>query len=256
MNKRAFTLAEVLVTLGIIGVVAAVLLPALMNNADKNSWTGALKTANSVIPNGFSQMMAIESVNDLWETNLWTDCVATSAGFSSTSENGKCVQQNMKKYFHIASVGDGVPNGVTVYNVSGVDKTSTLSNTIRLTLQNGITFNFKFQRSSTQLSKAECKSKIDLGGTLCGNAAEVYVDVNGAKKPNMIGRDIYGFILSPEGRLYPRGGKDVAIFTDSGTDAAWKTNCAGKKVTDFATTCTDPYELTARVIDEGYQINY
>ena len=31
MNKRAFTLAEVLITLGIIGVVAAMTLPTLLN---------------------------------------------------------------------------------------------------------------------------------------------------------------------------------------------------------------------------------
>lgn len=35
MKKLAFTLAEVLITLGIIGVVAAMTIPTLVTNADK-----------------------------------------------------------------------------------------------------------------------------------------------------------------------------------------------------------------------------
>ena len=35
MNKSAFTLAEVLITLGIIGIVAAMTLPALINKAEE-----------------------------------------------------------------------------------------------------------------------------------------------------------------------------------------------------------------------------
>ena len=35
-NLQAFTLAEVLITLGIIGIVAAITLPALMTKVEKN----------------------------------------------------------------------------------------------------------------------------------------------------------------------------------------------------------------------------
>lgn len=36
MNKKAFTLAEVLITLGIIGVVAALTMPTVIQNYKKN----------------------------------------------------------------------------------------------------------------------------------------------------------------------------------------------------------------------------
>ena len=36
MKKRAFTLAEVLITLGIIGIVAALTMPTLIGNYQKN----------------------------------------------------------------------------------------------------------------------------------------------------------------------------------------------------------------------------
>ena len=46
---RAFTLAEVLITLGIIGVVAAITIPTLMANYQKAQYVTALKKAYSQI---------------------------------------------------------------------------------------------------------------------------------------------------------------------------------------------------------------
>ena len=43
MKIRAFTLAEVLITLGIIGVVAAMTLPSLMNKIQKRDTAARLK---------------------------------------------------------------------------------------------------------------------------------------------------------------------------------------------------------------------
>ena len=48
-KKSAFTLAEVLITLGIIGIVAAMTLPALIQNYQKKQTVSQLKKAYSVI---------------------------------------------------------------------------------------------------------------------------------------------------------------------------------------------------------------
>ena len=58
LEKTAFTLAEVLITLGIIGVVAALTLPALIqNNRNKELQTG-LKKAYSVISQALDMYQA------------------------------------------------------------------------------------------------------------------------------------------------------------------------------------------------------
>ena len=41
INKKGFTLAEVLITLGIIGVVAALTIPTLVQNYQTKSWATA-----------------------------------------------------------------------------------------------------------------------------------------------------------------------------------------------------------------------
>lgn len=51
----AFTLAEVLITLGIIGVVAALTIPALMNQTNDKEFIVAWKKAYSSISNGYNQ---------------------------------------------------------------------------------------------------------------------------------------------------------------------------------------------------------
>lgn len=48
-RKIAFTLAEVLITLGIIGIVAAMTMPALIENHKKTEYSSKLKKFNSVM---------------------------------------------------------------------------------------------------------------------------------------------------------------------------------------------------------------
>lgn len=48
-REAAFTLAEVLITLGIIGIVAAMTLPALMANGRKQETVARLKKFNSMM---------------------------------------------------------------------------------------------------------------------------------------------------------------------------------------------------------------
>ncbi|MFR1673152.1 MAG: type II secretion system protein, partial [Candidatus Gastranaerophilaceae bacterium] len=48
-SKTAFTLAEVLITLGIIGIVAALILPFFMANIRKNEYSNKLKKLYSII---------------------------------------------------------------------------------------------------------------------------------------------------------------------------------------------------------------
>lgn len=86
MYKKGFTLAEVLITLGIIGVVAAMTLPTLIQNHQKQVYVNGLKKALSISQNMVKQMQADEGVSDLGSTRLFSDGVCVV----SDSENGSC----------------------------------------------------------------------------------------------------------------------------------------------------------------------
>ena len=55
-NRVAFTLAEVLITLGIIGVVAAITLPTLIKNYKNHVYVTLLKQDVSILENSFKRI--------------------------------------------------------------------------------------------------------------------------------------------------------------------------------------------------------
>ena len=65
-NKKGFTLAEVLITLGIIGVVAALTIPTLISNYRKSVVETRLKRVYSVVANAMSY-----AVKDNGESKNW-----------------------------------------------------------------------------------------------------------------------------------------------------------------------------------------
>lgn len=55
LNKNAFTLAEVLITLGIIGVVAAMTLPSIIQNKQKKDLEVSFKKSYTNFYNAFNK---------------------------------------------------------------------------------------------------------------------------------------------------------------------------------------------------------
>lgn len=65
--KRAFTLAEVLITLGIIGVVAAITLPSVIANYQKEETVAKLKKTYSVVNQAILQSIVENDDYSNWE---------------------------------------------------------------------------------------------------------------------------------------------------------------------------------------------
>ena len=59
IRRAAFTLAEVLITLGIIGVVAAMTMPAIISSYQKKQTVSQLKKAYSLLSNGMGVLMRL-----------------------------------------------------------------------------------------------------------------------------------------------------------------------------------------------------
>lgn len=70
-RKTAFTLAEVLITLGIIGVVAAMTLPTLIQQHQKQVYVTQLQKAVNTWDNMMRKMQADEGVTELKDTELF-----------------------------------------------------------------------------------------------------------------------------------------------------------------------------------------
>ena len=80
--KKGFTLAEVLITLGIIGVVAAMTLPTLINNYQKQQTIAQLKKAYSEISQVFQRAEADHETMDTWDFSSYENQYEKSKYFA------------------------------------------------------------------------------------------------------------------------------------------------------------------------------
>ena len=70
MKKFGFTLAEILIALAIVGIVAAITLPTLTTSTKKETNMAKAKVTVSDLENAFSLMIASEGVQDLEEAKI------------------------------------------------------------------------------------------------------------------------------------------------------------------------------------------
>ena len=217
-RKKAFTLAEVLITLGIIGVVAAISIPTLMQNANEKDTVAKVQKAYNVMSNAYKLAIAEYGTIDKWgvigETaptfsdrhNEDISEEARNNAFSSLdtflniiSEYVKFTEKYDVKTAETSGFGD-------IYFLGGAK--------VGMPITNYATFADGTMLRTLYLSNVVgCNA-----GRQCANFT---IDVNGDKGPNTYGKDLFVFYITKEG-VFPAGdGK-------SATDYVFPTHCDGK----------------------------
>lgn len=184
IKSMAFTLVEVLITLAIIGIVATLTLPRLISNITSRSYATQIKNFSAQIQQLATDQLVNHRTNTLFNTDFTsaarfvtndnfvitkfcnddtalTDCWKTSANVSSSRR---------VRYKSIYS------NNVTVSSISTGTGVSAI-------LKNGILFRY-FPVENND------------------NAIGYFtVDVNGVDGPNIVGKDLFGFYVTPRGQI-------------------------------------------------------
>lgn len=193
-NLFAFTLAEVLITLAIIGVVAAMTIPTLMNNAqNKANITGLKKT--------YSELLQVTELIKIDGENVEDWIPDSGAAGDNELANIYAKKMNVVKNCSEAGITNCFGNSYTYLsgaNYPYLDNTKAAS----ILLSDGTSMNFSTFGKS--------------GNTTYGNAGtdaslvygDIYVDVNGPKKPNTLGKDVFSFFISKK-TLIPYGSTDI-----------------------------------------------
>ncbi len=187
-GKCAYTLAEVLITLGIIGVVAAITLPSLIQHNVEKQRVAQLKKAYSELSQAF-----LFAVDEHGAPTEW--------GMGSLYEphSHYILADNMRKYLKLSK--DCVDmTGEQTQKVCGYDGLYSdpwqYTEEVRrlVVLNNGTAVNFRVYTGNCNVNYGEIKN-------VCGT---IDIDLNGAKGPNRNGEDKFEIFLTRD-KLVPAG---------------------------------------------------
>lgn len=177
----AFTLAEILITLAVIGIVAVLTIPGLIKNHNEKAWA----TAQSV----FEKRLEVATKQMNTEEKL--------AGYSSTMD----FVNELKKYIKITRVcdnseitkcfnkqviwneGEDPIDMSTIRNAASLGQDDWDTDTVAVQFANGVNAIIAYNPNTTQ-------EPFNNQFSATSNSMAILYDVSGYKKPNTIGKDI------------------------------------------------------------------
>lgn len=179
-NKIAFTIAEFLIAIGIIGIIAAIMLPILLGNVMQS----AFNQEQDLI------VKKLRASTDLMRVNSSLMGYATNDSFVDEFQkyikiSKRCDLSNLKDCF-ISSFQNASGDTIKLSNLSTggtLGQSSNNSNLVGLVLINGTTMVLAYNPNCT----VSQNTNAFVDTTSC--IAMVY-DVNGFAQPNKIGKDI------------------------------------------------------------------
>ncbi len=187
MKKIGFTLSEVLITLGIIGVVAALTAPALVNNTSNAQVGPKLAKAVSTIENANRKILMDAAVTDLKQVGTSTDDYMEKLSEQISGSSYETTAMNNSNF-------SPTPSN---YN----------SNDFGLGLNSFRQFNFP-NNMNLMLFRFSDRTLNVYGsrGAYKGGFANMAIDINGFQNaPNVMGKDIFNFMIDRNGSVIPVG---------------------------------------------------
>ena len=214
-RKFGFTLAEVLITLGVIGIVAAMTLPSLIGRWREKTTVAKVKKIYSMLNEAVVQMTLKEGfVND------WGDVNQRAATFT------RLAPQNFQIIKHCPYNGDNKCDKISYKNrFNDIHMPINGSGYDVYYLKNGMKFSLRMSgnciQDTSMNKKLENKPYYGSYATQCG---EIYVDVNSDAPPNTYDIDTFKFYLGVNG-IVPAGSARENIWTET-----FENQCLGKNI--------------------------
>jgi type II secretory pathway pseudopilin PulG len=195
----AFTLAEVLITLGIIGIVAALTIPIIINNSDKQRIVSQVKEDFSILAQASSAIS--------------NDCGGDIAGCITNPANGAASIAEVAKFYRAKlSLAKDCIDG----------SSGCFPNVVYKRLDNSNGSNFEsggYPNSRFVLANG---TSVAFGWNGAGYIYfYVYFDINGAKGPNQYGKDWFaGYYNANTKTFTPGPANGDCSTTNVGTSCA------------------------------------
>ena len=197
---KAFTLAEVLITLMIIGVISAITIPTLKKVSDDHTYVTAAKKAYETVSLATKNIKIKEG-----PVKLWVGGYSRMGGLFEKEMNAKSNKLGNEEHEVVQLNGESAGDFF-----------------IDMEILDGSMWYFVAGSENCNLSDS------DLYSNAC---AVIKVDTNGKNDPNMVGLDVLGFYIKSDGTVLPFGSGDSAT-TSSCTKDGTGWGCSAKMITE------------------------
>jgi len=240
MKKVAFTLAEVLITLAIIGVVAAITIPSIVANHQKRALETQFAKAYRTLFQAMNLAVAEHGDMGSWD---WADKTF------SAEEQENFVKKYFVPYLNVVKFCPSVKPEAgmcfpeeRIMNLDGTNHGSVgikSHKQVQLLLGDGMNMTFYFP--------ANCFSNKNACLSLC-------TDSNGFKKPNVFGYDYHCYLYFPQtGEILPRSVNKAGTYSkETGKFEKESPEIIDKKCAEER----DGYYCAAKIIADGFKMNY
>jgi len=211
-NNKGFTLAEVLITLAIIGIVATLTIPALVANYQKIVYVTQLKKFYAEFQEGAKLYYTSKDCDNLKCTNAFAGITSMCSIWAPQCPH---LDDFVTKSFKTAK-----NNGYSTTMHASYRIADPMAQYMPDYFFNEQQYSFLTADNFLVGIETDTSEACALLGDIC---ATVYVDVNGYNGPNIDGRDVYKFYLTNEGNLISEGSKQYQTLdaaTYEGLDPA------------------------------------
>lgn len=213
IETNGFSLAEIVVTLLIIGVIATMTMPSLMENVNRKEYATRLKTAYSALSQAVSKM-EIDN-GPVGKNQYWTDAKQFWPLFTEQFNTFKICDPGEKGCFTESIIKGLDGKDWSLYDGGGY--------TMRTT--DGIAYNFYANEGTTECTVASKGVSADDEKNAFGR---FLIDVNGEKGPNKFGEDVYFFCIIKNKGIVPAGSGNTKDCVRDGKSLG--VSCAGKVI--------------------------
>ena len=181
-----FTLAEVLVTLAIVGVVAALTIPSLMQANQKRVFTNQLKKAVSEVSQAIANGMEDRHAANLYESKLIReDAFQLFEHYLKVTRSGRNDSASYSCFYngYYDKLNGSQGEYGTNFSGSSCD-----------------TYTCGYYPTWAQLKDGVC---VAIRPDYNHRTAYLYIDVNSKQGPNIEGRDLFGAYINERGEIGP-----------------------------------------------------
>lgn len=233
-SYTGFTLAEVLITITIIGVVAAIVIPALVKNITEHVWGEEKTNFEMKINEAMNQMKTNDVLTGYATSEDFVNAFVKYMKITRTCDSSNLTNCFVPKFK--TTTGKEIITATTMKTGKNFGKKTYTSPLVGIQFNNGIQGLISYNPDCAYVNPYDNRAS----ATEC---LSMLYDLNGSSKPNVVGKDIVAYKVDKIGEacVFELNGTCYGSYYSTITPMTYAQCMAEKGQLGLSTCCTQAY---------------